>query len=97
MDKYKNNRTICPLYKNYNEVTKLVKLAPQQPLFDNINAHNALELFVLSGSVVHDEVEYSKGSWLRLPSNNKAVISAGNNSAKIYLKVGNFNNIGCGG
>ncbi|TMP04428.1 anti-sigma factor [Pseudoalteromonas sp. S3178] len=92
-----NNRIICPLYKNDNEVTKLVKLAPQQPLFDNINAHNALELFVLSGSVVHNEVEYSKGSWLRLPCNNKAVISAGNNSAKIYLKVGNFNNIGCGG
>lgn len=92
-----NNRTICPLYKNDNEVTKLVKLAPQQPLFDNVNAHNALELFVLSGSVVHNEVEYSKGSWLRLPSNSKALILAGSNSAKIYLKVGNFKNIGCGG
>ncbi|KYL33888.1 anti-sigma factor [Pseudoalteromonas agarivorans] len=92
-----NNRIICPLYKNDNEVTKLVKLAPQQPLFDNLKAHNALELFILGGSVVHNEVEYSKGSWLRLPCNNKAVISAGNNSAKIYLKVGNFNNIGCGG
>ncbi|MBU2872200.1 cupin domain-containing protein [Colwellia sp. E2M01] len=89
-----NNRTICPLYQDENEVTKLVKLAPQQHLFDNVKAHNALELFVLSGSVLHNEVEYSKGSWLRLPSNSKALISAGNDSAKIYLKVGDFNNIG---
>ena len=48
-----NNRTICPLYKDDNEVTKLVKLVPQQPLFDNVNAHNALELFVLSLSLIH--------------------------------------------
>lgn len=89
-----NNRAICPLYKDDNEVTQLVKLAPQQHLFDNANAHNALELFVLSGSVLHNEIEYSKGSWLRLPSNSKALISARNNSATIYLKVGNFNNIG---
>ncbi|XQF91575.1 cupin domain-containing protein (plasmid) [Pseudoalteromonas espejiana] len=81
-----NNRTICPLYKDDNEVTKLVKLAPQQPLFDNVNAHNALELFVLSGSLVHDEVEYSKGSWLRLPSNNKAVISREITALKFILK-----------
>lgn len=96
-----NNREICPLYNDDNEVTKLVKLAPKQPLFDNENAHNDLELFVLSGSVLHNEIEYPKGSWLRLPSNNKAFISAGNNSATIYLKVGGFNNIGknigCGG
>lgn len=96
-----NKRIICPLYKDDNEVTKLVKLAPQQHLFDNVKAHNALELFVLSGSLVHNEVKYTDGSWLRLPSNSKAVISAGSNGATIYLKVGDFHNIGkdigCGG
>lgn len=119
-----NKRQTCPLYQDDNEVTTLVKLAPQQQLFDNSsvsvsnvndsneddsgvvgsnvagsnvtgsNVKNALELFVLSGSVLHQNIEYTKGSWLRLPNRSEALITAQSAGASIYLKIGNVNNIG---
>ena len=92
----KNNLQICPLYQDDSEETKLVKLSPQQHLSNKLSTHDALELFVLSGSVLHQGQEYTKGSWLRLPSNSKPLITAGDSNAAIYLKVGSFKNIGCG-
>ncbi|XQW84539.1 cupin domain-containing protein [Thalassotalea piscium] len=94
-----NKRQICPLYQDDNEVTKLVKLAPHQQLFDDLSfcgssINNALELFVLSGSVLHQGNEYSKGSWLRLPSCCEALITTQSAGANIYLKIGNFKNTG---
>lgn len=94
-----NNRQICPLYQDDNEVTTLVKLAPEQQLFDDSdvtgsNIKNALELFVLSGTVLHQNIEYTKGSWLRLPNRAEALITAQSKGASIYLKIGNGNSIG---
>ncbi|MUH72242.1 cupin domain-containing protein [Psychrosphaera haliotis] len=88
-----NNYHICPLYQDKGEVTQLIKLTPHQCAPHHLIGQKAIELFVLTGSIFHNKLEYKEGSWLRVPSNKQTLIKAGNKNATIYLKVGNFKNI----
>lgn len=91
-----NGRTVCKLFQDKNETISLQKLAPDEDLFSQQFIQEPVELFVCSGSVLYNQVQYKKGSWLRLPKDEKLPIVADENGATVYLKVGNFRNISHG-
>lgn len=86
-------RAVCKLFQDKNEVTSLQKLTPQEDLFNNVPTLVPAEIFVLSGSVTHLGIEYTKGSWLRLPTQDCARVLASEHGATVYLKLSEFQNI----
>lgn len=88
-----NGRSVCHLYRDQYETTCLQKLTAYEDLWGDLTSPDSTELFVLSGSLSHDGVEYRKGSWLRLPGDCGTSVQAGNQGVTLYLKVGEFQNI----
>lgn len=87
-----NGREVCKLFQDQDETTSLQRLPPNEDLFKDLPTENPAEIFVQLGSVCYLGVEYTKGSWLRLPNNSKRTILAGEHGATVYLKLGEFRN-----
>lgn len=92
----KNGRTVCKLFQDENETISLQKLAPEADLFIKQLCEEPVEIFVFSGSVLYNGIQYTKGSWLRLPKYENLPIQAEKYGATVYLKVGAFQNISHG-
>lgn len=86
-------RSICHLYRDSIESTSLQKLSENESLFSVKAPHVTSELLVLSGSVLHNHIEYMAGSWLRLGKSDNHSLKAGNLGATVYLKIGEFQNV----
>ncbi|MDP5253762.1 MULTISPECIES: cupin domain-containing protein [unclassified Vibrio] len=82
-------RAICPLYQDNQETTSLQRLTDGETLFNCQATQPMCEIFVLSGSVIFNHIEYPKGSWLRLASSEQQIVKAGKLGATVYIKVGN--------
>lgn len=81
-------RDMCPLFFDGTEHVCLQRLDPGDGLM--ANTENGVEVLVLAGDVVMQNTPYAKGSWIRLPACDAALISAGAQGATVYLKTGHL-------
>lgn len=79
-------RSVCPLYSDEVEQTRLQRLAPGEAVFTA--PVDGAELLVLTGQVVMDGESCEAGSWIRLPAGECAGLAAGAHGATVYLKIG---------
>ena len=60
---------------------------------DGENDVGGEELFVMKGSVICQETEYTKWGWLRFPvehTEERKTLKAGNQGAQVYRKIGHL-------
>jgi hypothetical protein len=74
----------CELYRDTDEHTRLLRLAPHRPL--PLLATRQTEAFVIQGSLQSATGELPERGWLRLPPGSKAVWHAGAQGATVLVK-----------
>ena len=74
----------CELYRDADEHTRLLRLAPQRQL--PLLATRQTEAFVIQGSLQGATGELPERGWLRLPPGSTAVWNAGAQGATVFLK-----------
>jgi hypothetical protein len=74
----------CELYRDADEHTRLLRLAPHSPL--PMLATRQTEAFVIQGSLQSATGELPERGWLRLPPGSKAVWHAGAQGATVLVK-----------
>lgn len=84
-------RETCPLFSNPFELVSLQKV-PALNVVCELSL-NATEILVVTGSVKHDGITYSQGSWLRLPKDSAATVTTEKQGATVFIKQGEFANI----
>ncbi|THF25802.1 anti-sigma factor [Pseudomonas atacamensis] len=83
---FRNGRHVCPLFFSEFEDVSLVRLEPNEKLFET--EVRSAELLVLAGQMEFESVSYSRRSWIRLPIGERLEMCAGKSGAVLYLKTG---------
>lgn len=79
---------VCRLFSGAFEQVSLRRLAPHEAL--PADPDGGTELLVLSGDMMADDQRCDRGSWIRLPADDRARIEAGEHGAMVYLKTGHL-------
>ncbi|HEP8424919.1 TPA: cupin domain-containing protein [Pseudomonas aeruginosa] len=83
-----DDRLVCQLFSSITETVCLEQLTPGKQLFSE--AVTSAELLVLAGALILRDLNYERGSWIRLPEGSYPEIQAGPYGATIYLKTGHL-------
>ena len=87
-----DNRDVCPLFSDGVEHVCLQRIEAGEPVFMDAISGGA-ELLVLAGALVDNDHSYERWGWIRLPADEYAQITAGQEGATIYLKTGHLSPI----
>jgi anti-sigma factor ChrR (cupin superfamily) len=77
---------ICPLFASDGEQVCLQCVAPNAPIF--VKPVEGAELFVLEGELIFESQACARGTWVRLPAGAYPTLTAGQQGATFYLKIG---------
>lgn len=80
---------VVPLYEFGSEKVWLVRIRNGEDMLSELDLSASVELFIISGQAVYDDLKMSSGTWLREPKftlDNWAVTS----NCFIWLKSGHF-------
>nr|WP_150574847.1 cupin domain-containing protein [Pandoraea aquatica] len=82
-------RDVCPLFSDENEQVELIRLPANAPIVTPrpSNQPCIVELLVLDGTLWLGGDALATGSWVRLPANDGATLSAGEAGATLYCKA----------
>lgn len=82
-------REVCPLFSDENEQVELIRLPANAPFVAtrSLNQPCIVELLVLYGTLRLDSDVLATGSWVRLPPNDGATLSAGDEGVTVYCKT----------
>ncbi|MFK0376060.1 cupin domain-containing protein [Pandoraea sp. NPDC090278] len=82
-------RGVCPLFSDEHERVELIRLPANAPFAATRPSIQAciVELFVLDGTLRLDSDVLTTGSWVRLPPNDGATLSAGDEGVAVYCKA----------
>lgn len=78
------------LSKINNEETAIIKIEENCKLNTNSNT-NSVEILVLEGTYINEYGEFKSGTYLRLSSEDEALVIAGKIGCIIFRKVNHFN------
>ncbi len=81
-------RSICWLHTFDDEQVSMQRIEAGESVFSG--PANGAELLLVSGTLLLDDVAYSRGAWLRLPAPSRPDIVAGAAGATFYLKTGHL-------
>ncbi len=79
---------IVPLHQDTHEDVRIENWAPGAPV--SIDAPGGVEVFVLDGSFVEADEEFTAWSWLRLPPGSQLLAIAGAAGARVWIKSGHL-------
>jgi anti-sigma factor ChrR (cupin superfamily) len=82
------HREVCDLFSDDSEQVCLQRLAPREGVLEE--PLDGAEILVLAGEVMLDGRGYGRGSWLRLPAGESAILHAGDQGVTVYLKTGHL-------
>ncbi|MBH0007648.1 cupin domain-containing protein [Psychrobacter sp. SWN149] len=85
-------REVCPLFLDDNEQVSLQRINADEQLF-NEPVSGGAELLVLAGTLIDGGQVYSRGGWIRLPTDEHPQIKAGLEGATLYLKTGHLDQV----
>ncbi|MCE4059579.1 cupin domain-containing protein [Pandoraea sputorum] len=82
-------RDVCPLFSDENEHVELIRLPANTPFAATRPANQPciVELLVLDGTLRLDGDAVATGSWVRLPPDDGATLSAGDEGVTVYCKA----------
>jgi len=82
-------RSVCPLFSDENEHVELIRLPANTPFAAIRPSVQSciVELLVLDGTLQLDSDALAAGSWVRLPPNDGATLSAGDEGVTVYCKA----------
>lgn len=84
-----DGQSSCVLFADVGENVSLQRVPAGARLFEAVAAGGA-ELFVLDGELKERDVVYPRGTWIRLPAEDRAALVAGIQGAKVWLKTGHL-------
>jgi len=85
---FQEDREVCPLYAGAAERVCLQRLPAGTAL--PVSGAGGAELLVLAGDIAADAHAYGRGSWIRLPPEDRPGWRAGPRGATVYLKTGHL-------
>ncbi len=85
-------REVCPLFSDDNEQVSLQRINADEWIFKEPVSGGA-ELLVLAGTLIDGEQVYSRGGWIRLPTDEHPQIKSGLEGATLYLKTGHLGQV----
>ncbi len=80
--------SVMPLFNDDHEHVRLEHWHADTTV--ELDASNGLEALVLEGTFTEGGETFGKGSWLRLPKGSKSTATAGNDSARVWVKTGHL-------
>jgi anti-sigma factor ChrR (cupin superfamily) len=86
-----NNVVERLLFANQHEQVKHIALSKNTQWHSD--AANGNEILVLSGRVLHNQIQLDKHDWLRVPLGEKLHLQASSEGATIWIKTGNLPDI----
>jgi anti-sigma factor ChrR (cupin superfamily) len=88
VDELREGVSVIPLYADNSEEVSIQQWEEHTTV--QIEANKGIEVFVLEGSFVEQQEEFTQSSWLRLPLGSKFTAVTGASGAKVWLKRGHL-------